>query len=101
MSSYISQEELLEVVSFMDPRMFADHVVPQLDETSLMKAHEAMPFNTLPIDVQDKLQDHLLTRSLSVIKLLDTDNCFDRQQLFAKAKAARRIDVIEYLMTEK
>jgi len=97
MLSHISIEELLDVVDFFDSTVLVD-LLPRLDDGNLLKLHKVISFPKLPIEVQPKLQSHLMTRSLNIIQQLDKDECFDRQQLYMMAVVTGRTDIMEYVL---
>lgn len=96
MSVYCSMDELLTAAPFMEPSILMCHVIPQLDEASLLSLHHTSSLMLLLGEQQHVFQEHLMTRSLLFIERLDVEGCVDRRSLYKLGQEYRRSDVMAY-----
>ena len=85
----------MAVAPFIEPSILISCVIPQLDDNSLLILHRTNSLMTL-LDKQHQFQEHLMSRSLLLIKQLDNDKCVDRLILYKLAQEYHRSDIMIY-----
>lgn len=96
MSVYSPMEELLAVAPFMEPSILMRHIIPQLDEASLLSLHHTISLMFLLSEQRQVFQEHLMSRTLPLIERLDVEDCVDHLTLYKLAQEYHRSDVMTY-----